>query len=586
MKNFFQYICVITLLFIISNPLLSADIAPLNIDQRSIGNTFDKYSSPIHATSNLVKEPSGNMASGLDQGLLYDMVFASSETFSNPLVWLLISDDRALEDNKSYADVIIKDHKTSWKEDTRFLMYLKKAKLELETSGNISSSLLAKIKSLINEYYLIPDSNIEEQEVVDIEIPPIKLDGIPEKYRKSFLHIVQNWKNLVRKTPTETKSSLIPLPKNYIVPGGRFRELYYWDSYFTILGLNLSGLNNVSRDMVDNFLYLVKQFGFVPNGNRIYYLSRSQPPFLAMMAEEVRPNDLSIKVNRDWLENTYRVVTHEYSNNWMNPETHYLSSIGLNRYYDAISTKRPESWGDDNIETHNTPVFYQNERAECESGWDFSNRFDQKALEFVPVDLNSLLYKYEKLFEKWALLLDRKEEAKEWNIKALKRKQLIDKYLWNSRDGMYYDYNFMKGVQSNYKSLSTVYPLWVGLASEEQAKLVKTNIVDSFEFDGGVVTALDTTHQKLQWNYPNGWPPLQWITIDSLNIYGYKSDARRIADKWIELNLKYYDFTGKFLEKYNVVDLTINTTGSYPNQDGFGWTNGVYLKILDSFYKD
>jgi len=304
-----------------------------------------------------------------------------------------------------------------------------------------------------------------------------------------------------------------------------------------------------------------------------------------MMVEEVRPDDLSIKENKEWLEEAYKIIIHEYKNNWMNPGTHYVSTIGLNRYYDAISKKRPESWGNDNVDTHNTPLFYQNERAECESGWDFSNRFDQKALNYIPVDLNSLLYQYEMLFEKWALLLSKDDEAKYWKEQASKRKILIDKYLWNQEDGMYYDYNFKNGVQSSYKSLAAVYPLWVGLASEDQARSVKTNIVDLFEFDGGVVTSLDKSHQKLQWNYPNGWPPLQWITVDSLNKYGYTADAKRIADKWIDLNLKYFDSTGKFLEKYNVVDLTINTTGSYPNQDGFGWTNGVYLKILDTFYK-
>lgn len=585
MKRIYQYICVIFVPFIFSGASLDAEIAPLKLDNPTLVSNLNIYNKPIYATKCITRDMLSGFTNGLDKGILYDMSFAYSDTLSNSLIGLLISDENALEDNKSYADAILKDIKSDWKKDSRFEKYFNKAKRELYSSGKISPRLLADVKSLMGEYYLIPDVNIDEQQPVTIEIPVIDLDYLPDKYKKSALHIVQNWKNLVRKTPEQTRSSLIPLPNKYIVPGGRFREVYYWDSYFTILGLNISGLSSVSKGMVDNFLYLVKQFGFVPNGNRIYYLSRSQPPFLAMMAEEVRPDDLSIKENKEWLEDAYNIIIHEYKNNWMNPGTHYVPTIGLNRYYDAISKKRPESWGSDNVDTHNTAIFYQNERSECESGWDFSNRFDQKALDYIPVDLNSLLYKYEMLFEKWALLLSKDDEARYWKEQALKRKILIDKYLWNQEDGMYYDYNFKNGVQSSYKSLAAVYPLWVGLASEDQARSVKTNIVDLFEFDGGVVTSLDKSHQKLQWNYPNGWPPLQWITIDSLNKYGYTSDAKRIADKWIDLNLKYFDSTGKFLEKYNVVDLTINTTGSYPNQDGFGWTNGVYLKILDTFYK-
>ena len=586
MKKYIQYICITFLFGIFCLPSYSADLAPLKLGKEPINSHFVKYNKPIYATDNLIIENSKDLPNDLDKELLYNLAFSSSETFSNPLIRLLISNDKALEDNKSYADAILRDKTHSWKNDIRFKDYYNKAKQELNSSGTISHSLLIKIKSLINEYYIIPDNTIGEQTIECIDIPQVNADNIPEKYRKAYLHIVQNWKNLLRKTPDKTKSSLIPLPNNYIVPGGRFREIYYWDSYFTIMGLNLSGLNNISKDMVGNFLYLVKQFGFVPNGNRIYYLSRSQPPFLAMMAEEVRPKVLPVKSNKEWLENVYRVITHEYRNNWMNPETHYVASIGLNRYYDAISTKRPESWGDDNAKTHNTPEFYKNERTECESGWDFSDRFQQKALNYIPVDLNSLLYEYEVLFEKWAMLLGKDDEANYWEDQADKRQQLIYKYLWNDEDGMFYDYDYVNKTQSKYKSLATVFPLWVELASKDQAKKVRDNIVNYFEFKGGVVTSLDKKHTKYQWNYPNGWPPLQLITIQSLLYYGYDSDAKRIADKWLDLNLKYYNSTGKFLEKYNVVDLTINTTGSYPNQDGFGWTNGVFLKILDTFYNE
>jgi len=263
MKRIYQYICVIFVLFIFSEASLDAEIAPLNLDNPTFVSNLNIYNKPIYATKFIIEDASSGFARGLDKGILYDMSFAYSDAFSNPLIGLLIDDDSALEDNKSFADAILKDIKSDWKKDSRFEKYFKKAKSELDASGKISPRLLADIKLLIGEYYLIPDVHIDEQQSVTINIPVIDLDYVPDKYKKSALHIVQNWKNMARKTPEQTRSSLIPLPNKYIVPGGRFRELYYWDSYFTILGLNLSGLNSVSKGMVDNFLYLVKQFGII-----------------------------------------------------------------------------------------------------------------------------------------------------------------------------------------------------------------------------------------------------------------------------------------------------------------------------------
>ncbi|MEW5821304.1 MAG: trehalase family glycosidase [Cyanobacteriota bacterium] len=552
------------------------------IDEANL--SYDKYNLPIYATDRLVPVNSSFLTTQLDKAILYNTVVAGSETLSNPLIQILINDDKAVEDNKHYADAIPRNDKLGWKTDERFIQFANIAKLEKEKRGELSPELVSSLKAIINEYYILPDTENDEQEVLKLSVPDVNFKkpgfNISDDYIKAANHIVANWKNLVRRTPQSTKSSLIPLPRPYIVPGGRFREIYYWDSYFTILGLNESGLKGLSRGMVENFMYLVKQFGFIPNGNRIYYLSRSQPPFLAMMAEEVRPDDLSSPSNRVWLEDAYRTITHEYYNNWMDPYSHYVPSIGLNRYYDAVGAKRPESWGTDNLKTSNTRDFYQHERAECESGWDFSNRFDQRSMDFIPVDLNSLLYKYEKLFEKWAKLLGKEEEAKKWADASENRKKQMNKYLWNEKEGMFFDYDMKNQVQSSYKSLATVYPLWVEMATQKQAEAVKNKVITEFEFNGGVVTSLDKTHKNLQWNYPNGWPPLQWLTISGLINYGYNEDAKRIAKKWVDLNTEYYKKLGKFVEKYNIVDENIDTTGSYPNQDGFGWTNGIYLKIL------
>lgn len=552
--------------------------------------SYDKYNLPIFATDRLVPVNTSFMTTKLDKAILYNTVIASSESLSNPLIKLLVDDDYAVQDNKQYADAIPRKDKLGWKTDERFLQFANIAKIDKEKHGKLSPELVTSIKALINEYYILPDGKKDEQEILKLSIPEVDLSKLQGKVTKDQIeaanHIIHNWKNLVRRTPQTTKSSLIPLPRPYIIPGGRFREIYYWDSYFTILGLNESGLEGLSRGMVENFMYLVKQFGFIPNGNRIYYLSRSQPPFLAMMAEEVRPKDLSVPANRVWLEDAYRTITHEYYNNWMDPYSHYVPSIGLNRYYDAIGAKRPESWGNDNIKTPNTSIFYQNERAECESGWDFSNRFNQRAIDFIPVDLNALLYQYEKILENWATLLGKTEEAEKWHKLAVKRKDLMNKYLWNEKEGMYFDYDLKNRVMSSYKCLATVYPLWAGIADSAQAEKIKDNVISDFEYDGGVVVSLDKSHKMLQWNYPNGWPPHQWLTVSGLKKYGFNADAKRIAAKWVKLNTKVYKKHNKFVEKYNVVENNVDTTGSYPNQDGFGWSNGVYLKMLTDIIAD
>lgn len=582
LKNLIVYFLVLIGLVLVSINNYSQTSFADYIDDSSI--SYDKYNLPIFATDRLVPSNSNYISSNLDKAILYSAVVANSKTLSNPLIQFLIQDDQAVEDNKRYADAIPRKNKLGWNMDQRFIDYYNIAKVEKDRNGKLSPELVNSLKTLLNEYYIFPEPGIDEQESLKLSKSSVSFDNLKDKvsddYIKAANHIVDNWHNLIRKTPDVSYSSLIPLPKPYIIPGGRFREIYYWDSYFTILGLNKSGYKGISKGMVENFFYLVKQFGFIPNGNRVYYLSRSQPPFLAMMAESVRPDDLYIPSNRVWLEDAYRTTVHEYRNNWMDSYSHYIPSIGLNRYYDAIGAKRPESWGSDNVDTSNDQAFYQNERAECESGWDFSNRFNQRAMDFLPVDLNCLLYQYEKLFEKWAVLLGKKQEAEKWSKLALKRKDLINKYLWNAKEGMYFDYDMKNQVQSSYKSLATMFPLWVGIASPEQARKVKEHIVEEFEFPGGLVTSIDKKHSEYQWNYPNGWPPLQWVAIDSLYKYGFKDDSKRIAKKWLDINTKFYQKANKFVEKYNVVDKNIITTGGYPNQDGFGWTNGVYLQVL------
>ncbi|MDT0645230.1 alpha,alpha-trehalase TreF [Zunongwangia sp. F260] len=419
-------------------------------------------------------------------------------------------------------------------------------------------------------------------------------------------HIKKLWKVLKRPADEQISGTLIPLPNPYIVPGGRFREIYYWDSYFTMLGLQEDGETETIRNMVDNFAYLINTYGFIPNGNRTYYLGRSQPPFFAMMVE-VLAEEEGDEVYLEYLEEMQK----EY-NFWMagvenlsqeNPAHRRVVQIAegeiLNRYWDDNPEPRPESYRED-IETAEEAVaafpeltkeeVYRDLRAGAESAWDYSSRWlDADAsgdfslytiytTDIIPVDLNSLLYNLEGTIAKAYQLSGNTFEAEEFRNKQQRRKKLLDKYCWNSQKEFYMDYNFRRNKNTEVVSLAGVYPLFFEVAAPGKAGEVAEKIQSDFLKSGGVVSTL--SHTGEQWDAPNGWAPLQWISIKGLRNYGKEALANKIRNRWLGINEAVYARTYKMLEKYNVEDLTKKSGGGeYPTQDGFGWTNGVYQRL-------
>jgi len=418
---------------------------------------------------------------------------------------------------------------------------------------------------------------------------------VPEKDRTITQHIEGLWDVLTRKTE-ESKNSLIPLPCPYIVPGGRFREMFYWDSYFTMLGLRISKRIDLVQDMVDNFAYLIDQYGYIPNGNRTYFLGRSQPPFFALMIQllsEEKGENILIK---------YLPQLEKEHDFWMKGKHHISEHIPsvfrvtlmpdesiLNHYWDESDVPRPEAYRQElalakDLEEKNK--LYRNLRAAAESGWDFSSRwFKNKdefvsihATEIVPVDLNCLLWNLEKTIAKAYTITGEKEQSKKFETFADKRKVAINKYCWNEETKFYFDYDYVSRKQTPSLNLGAAFPLFFKIASKEQVAGVEQLLKERFLFDGGLITTTETTDQ--QWDAPNGWAPLHWIAIQGLANYGYREIAVEIAKRWLALNKKVYKNTGKMMEKYNVVDIKlIAGGGEYPTQDGFGWTNGVYLAL-------
>jgi alpha,alpha-trehalase len=399
-------------------------------------------------------------------------------------------------------------------------------------------------------------------------------------------HIEQLWHDLTRFPQEEPKSSLLPLPKPYVVPGGRFREVYYWDSYFTMLGLEESGRFDLIESMVSNFAYLIDAYGHIPNGNRSYYIGRSQPPFFALMVKL-----LSQKLGDAVFVNYLPQMMKEY-NFWMTTDRAVKIPDGciLNRYWDENNTPRPEAYKEDTelskISQQKPEKLFLNLRAAAESGWDFSSRWlsDPKDLasisttDIIPVDLNCLLFNLEKTISLTYRLMDDEENSLHFELLAENRKKAINQYFWNKEKGFYFDYNLVESKYTASYNLAATYPLFFDLSTKNQALKTSATLESQFLKTGGLITTLEESGQ--QWDSPNGWAPLQWIAYKGLCNYNIDYLAAELKDRWLKMNNRVFNNTGKMTEKYNVKNNNLEASGGeYPNQDGFGWTNGVFLKM-------
>ena len=410
-------------------------------------------------------------------------------------------------------------------------------------------------------------------------------------------HIDALWPVLERQPDVPTPhSSLLPLPHRYVVPGGRFREIYYWDSYFTMLGLEESGRHDLAVDMAKNFAFLIDRYGHVPNGNRTYYLSRSQPPFFAAMVELIAARDGSPAylqflpaLRREyefWMDGASKLergAAHRRA-------VRLRDGSILNRYWDDRETAREESYRED-VQTaadsgRAQAEVYRNLRAAAESGWDFSSRWlaDGRTLgtirtvDIIPVDLNCLLYQLEQTLARAYRVNGQPAEATQFAERATDRRRAIHRYLWNGQAGVFEDYAWPERRLTGQLSAATLYPLFTGIATSAQAADVASVIERRLLQPDGL--AATTVRTGEQWDAPNGWAPLQWIAIDGLSRYGHARLAGKIARRWIRENIEVYESTGKLVEKYDVSGDAAARGGEYPLQDGFGWTNGVLRRLL------
>jgi alpha,alpha-trehalase len=386
-------------------------------------------------------------------------------------------------------------------------------------------------------------------------------------------YIAGYWPKLTRFHPKDDES-LLGLPNRYLVPAYEeghefdFNELYYWDSYFMVQGMLDKEHKELVLGVLEDLLFTYERFKVIPNASRTYLMGRSQPPLLSTFILDVYQ---TYGMDKKWLKRAIKLAEAEYHTVWtgkIKPNSRLVYE-GLSRYYD---------------------VNYLHDLAEAESGWDYTPRFNHKALNYLPVDLNSLLYKYERDFAYVERVLDNETEAQKWEQAAQTRRVTMNKLMWSELRGMYYDYNYVKENRGNVNSLAAYYPLWAGLVDEKQAARL-VNSLKKFEHRGGLATTdapqvgnLVPGAMPTQWAYPNGWAPLHFLVVKGLQRYGYHDDARRIALKWLRTNLDWFNKHKIFLEKYNVVQPgKPPAKGAYPSQTGFGWTNAVFERFCREF---
>ena len=469
-----------------------------------------------------------------------------------------------------------------------------------------------QVIKFVSENFHPVGHDLEEWSPPDWVEYPMLIDQIKDANLRNFaLKLNGLWKKLGRNISHEARkdparSSLIVVPNPFIVPGGRFREYYYWDSYWVVRGLLICGMNDTVKGMIDNFIHLVKTYGFVPNGGRIYYTNRSQPPFLIPIVELY----LEHTGDTDYVKSVLNDLEKEYQF-WRQHRTVEIEispgrKYSLSIYAADMDTPRPESYYED-VDTAQTvpdaekPTLYQDIASAAESGWDFSTRWyngtgsgkgsmsKMRTRQIVPTDLNSVLFYCEKLLEKFSRLAGSKQKVDEYKNYAEARRVAIEAVLWDERRKMWLDYDRqLKSKQEDFYAASVV-PLWAGVHQGDEARekdvLRTLKRVQVLNFPGGFPTSLFASGQ--QWDFPNAWPPLQHMLIAGLaqsTSKEVRQEAFNFAQKWITTTYKAWATTGHMFEKYNVsVHGAPGGGGEYTIQVGFGWTNGVVLDLLQRY---
>ncbi|HXJ86438.1 MAG TPA: trehalase family glycosidase [Candidatus Binatia bacterium] len=527
----------------------------------------------------------------------------------------------------------------------------------VETTGqglrpilNYISSAWDTLTRSMTDCNSIVDPKITAQSVLYLPkelVEPTSMQTLAANCNVRVEHLPQQIQRLGQiSTSNVDPPGLLYLPNKYVVPGGRFNEMYGWDSYFIIRGLLRAGRVDLARGMVDNFLFEIEHYGAMLNANRTYYLTRSQPPFVSSMVVDVYEagrKQPDAKDDKAWLERAYVDLSKDYEM-WTH-DPHLAGDTGLSRYYDFGDGPPPEAVKDESgfyrkvaqyfffhpaqadayvvqkgqgppdavagstytLRVCEAPMtmgrpeceplrefnlnrdYYKGDRSMRESGFDVSFRFGafgSATHHYAPVCLNSLLYKMEKDLEQISRWLGRNDDVTMWSKRADARKTLITKYFWNYEKGFFFDFDFVNKRMSSYNYASAFYPLWAGLATPEQAKAVAANL-KLLDHPGGV--AMSSEETGAQWDLPYGWGNIEMIVVEALRRYGFDADADRVSYEFLSTVAENFRRDGEIREKYNVVTRSSEAhaeLGYHMNVVGFGWTNAAFLELLHKLPKD
>ncbi|KAI9494172.1 trehalase [Zychaea mexicana] len=497
------------------------------------------------------------------------------------------------------------------------------------------------IRSFVDDNFLEEGTEVRPVNyTIDNNIPLLgKIDD--ESYRGWATQVHQYWAKLTFEFDTSflcegCATSTLPVKRPFVVPGGRFREFYYWDSYFVIRGLLLSELHDVAKDMLLNFLDYIEEYGFIPNGARIYYLNRSQPPFLVEMVKAY----YNATGDDDFLKEALPTLDKEYEF-WMKNKSIHVDGHVLNHYNVINEAPRPESYRED-YETatladfsspEHIPALYADLSTGAESGYDFTSRWTKSKVNnpndpleilrslstrnIVPIDLNALLWGMESTLAEWHTQCDgaSKRKAKYYKRQAAKRLEALEHIFWDEEDAAFYDYNVTSNALDKDFTPACLYPFWLGAVPSKIKRSPKTlsRVFDKTrelleEYPGILTTSVYNT--TLQWDLPNGWPPLQYIAMKAmLNVDSWLKQpdnglvglAYTLAERYIASafcswyktggavpgvlqQLSNQTDNGHMFEKFDVEEIgDAGGGGEYVVQAGFGWTNGIALWVFDTF---
>lgn len=458
---------------------------------------------------------------------------------------------------------------------------------------------------------------------------PVEAIRLPEQVTPQFVKSINDKPGILSLKLENQEGNIKGVP--FVVPGGRFNEMYGWDSYFESVGLLIDGKVELAKAMADNFQYEIDYYGKILNANRSYYLTRTQPPFYSSLICEV----YEITKDKNWLKSHLKTAIKEYETVWM-VKGKRLTENGLNRYlaegigmppecekghFDAVLKPLADAeklsiedyiskYQSGAIENSELDRYFVHDRTVRESGHDTSYRIEGICADLNLVELNTMLYKYETDFTEF---IDKEFNGKYetytsayWKQKADARKKAVDKYLWNETKGLYFDYNVVTKEQSHFVAASTLAPLWANLCSEKQAKQLVKNAIPLLKEKGGIAGCDKTSRGDIsaerparQWDYPNGWAPHQMMVWKGLINYGFVEEAQELIYRWLYMITKNaVDYNGTIPEKYDVVEAThkvfaeygnVGTDFEYITQEGFGWMNASYqygLSLLKAQYID